>query len=65
LKGKEGQIPAEGSNEVSNHEMIPILLLVMMLQKQFLKSPIDSTGVDAKKAEELYTIYCAICRGSW
>ena len=31
--------------------------------KANLKSPIDSTGVDAKKAEELYTIYCAICHG--
>jgi len=27
-------------------------------------SPLDSTAVDLKKAEELYVIYCAICHGT-
>lgn len=27
-------------------------------------SPLDSTAVDMKKAEELYVIYCAICHGT-
>jgi mono/diheme cytochrome c family protein len=27
-------------------------------------SPLDSTAVDMKKAEELFTIYCAICHGA-
>jgi hypothetical protein len=39
LKGKEGQIPAEGSNEVLNHE-IPNTTEGYDAQKQFLKSPL-------------------------
>jgi mono/diheme cytochrome c family protein len=32
--------------------------------KLITTSPLDSTAVDMKKAEELFTIYCAICHGA-
>lgn len=32
--------------------------------KLITTSPLDSTAVDMKKAEELFTIYCAICHSS-
>lgn len=32
--------------------------------KLITTSPLDSTSVDMKHAEELYTIYCAICHGT-
>lgn len=62
--GKEGQIPAKGSiprgftpyeyeNTTAGYE----------LAKANLKSPLDSTSVDLAKAEQLYTVYCAICHG--
>jgi len=62
--GKEGQLPAKGSiprgfqpyeypNTPEGYE----------LAKANLKSPLDSTQVDIKKGQELFTIYCAICHG--
>ncbi|MXN92268.1 c-type cytochrome [Flavobacterium sp. Sd200] len=62
--GKEGQLPAKGSvprgftpyeyaNTPADYERA----------KAELKSPLDSTQVDLKKGEELFTIYCAICHG--
>lgn len=62
--GKEGQLPAKGSiprgftpyeyeNSTAGYD----------LAKANLKSPIDSTGFDAPRAEQLFTIYCAICHG--
>jgi len=64
VNGKEGQLPAKGSiprgfvpyeypNTPEGYE----------LAKANLKSPLDSTQVDLKKGEELFTIYCAICHG--
>ena len=64
LKGKEGQIPAEGSIKRGFEPYeYPNTTAGYDAAKANLKSPLDSTGVDAKKAEELYTIYCAICHG--
>ena len=62
--GKEGQLPAKGSvprgfepyeypNTTEGYEMA----------KANLKSPLDTTQVDLARAEQLYTIYCAICHG--
>lgn len=62
--GKEGQIPAKGSikrgftpyeyaNSTEGYN----------LAKANLKSPLDSTTVDAPAGEQLYTVYCAICHG--
>jgi mono/diheme cytochrome c family protein len=63
-KGKEGQLPANGSIkrgfEVYEY---PNTSEGYEAAKASLKSPLDSTAVDMKKAEELYTIYCAICHG--
>ncbi len=50
---KRGFEPYEYPNSTEGYEMA----------KANLKSPLDSTQVDMKKAEELYTIYCAICHG--
>lgn len=62
--GKEGQLPAKGSiprgftpyeyeNTTEGYE----------LAKANLKSPLDSTSIDMERAEQLFTIYCAICHG--
>ena len=62
--GKEGQLPAKGSiprgftpyeyeNSTAGYE----------LAKANLKSPLDSATVDMARAEQLFTIYCAICHG--
>ena len=61
--GKEGQLPAKGSiprgftpyqlpNTPEGYE-----------QSKTNLSPLDSTQVDLKKGQELFTIYCAICHG--
>ena len=64
LKGKEGQLPAEGSIKRGfvPYE-IPNTTEGYDFSKTITTSPLDSKGVDMKKAEELYGIYCAICHG--
>ena len=65
LKGKVGQLPPSGAikrgfvpyeypNTTAGYEAA----------KANLKSPLDSTQVDMKKAQELFEIYCAICHGT-
>jgi len=66
LKGKEGQIPANGSIKRGfvpyEYPNTPEALVAVKAAN--IKSPLDSTKVDLKKAEELYVIYCAICHGA-
>jgi len=64
LKGKEGQIPAEGSIKRGfvPYE-IPNTTEGYDFSKTITTSPLDGIAVDMKKAEELYGIYCAICHG--
>ncbi|WP_294819751.1 cytochrome c [uncultured Flavobacterium sp.] len=61
--GKEGQMPAKGSiprgftpyefpNTTEGYEA-----------SKANPSPLDSLGYDAPRAEQLFTIYCAICHG--
>jgi mono/diheme cytochrome c family protein len=65
-KGKEGQIPADGAIKRGfvPYEVPNTPEALAMLKATNPKSPLDSTQVDMKKAEELYGIYCAICHGS-
>ena len=64
LKGKEGQLPVEGSIKRGfvPYE-IPNTTEGYNFSKTITKSPLDSTAVDMKKAEELFVVYCAICHG--
>jgi mono/diheme cytochrome c family protein len=64
LKGKEGQLPAEGSIKRGfvPYE-IPNTTEGYDFSKTITTSPLDGKEVDMKKAEELYGIYCAICHG--
>jgi mono/diheme cytochrome c family protein len=64
LKGKEGQIPAEGSIKRGfvPYE-IPNTPEGLLLAKTSLKSPLDSLSLNAEKGKELFNIYCAICHG--
>jgi hypothetical protein len=64
-KGKEGQIPPVGTirRGFVPYE-IPNTNEGYNFSKTILKSPLDSTAVDMKKAEELFVIYCAICHGT-
>lgn len=64
LKGKEGQLPAEGSIKRGfvPYE-IPNTTEGYDFSKTITTSPLDAKEVDMKKAEELYGIYCAICHG--
>lgn len=65
LKGKEGQLPAEGSIKRGFVPYgIPNTTEGYNFSKTITTSPLDSTAVDMKKAEELYGIYCAICHGT-
>ena len=64
LKGKEGQLPAEGSiKRVFVPYEIPNTTEGYDFSKTITTSPLDGKAVDMKKAEELYGIYCAICHG--
>ena len=65
LKGKVGQLPPAGSIKRGfvPYE-IPNTTEGYNFSKTIVKSPLDSTVVDMKKAEELYGIYCAICHGT-
>ena len=64
LKGKEGQLPAEGSIKRGfvPYE-IPNTTEGYDFSKTITTSPLDGKAVDMKNAEELYGIYCAICHG--
>jgi mono/diheme cytochrome c family protein len=64
LKGKVGQLPPAGSIKRGfvPYE-IPNTTEGYNFSKTITKSPLDSTAVDLKKAEELFVIYCAICHG--
>ena len=64
LRGKEGQLPAEGSIKRGfvPYE-IPNTTEGYQLAKTTLKSPLDSISSDSEKGKELYNIYCAICHG--
>ena len=64
-KGKEGQVPAEGSIKRGfvPYEYPDTPEALATIKAINPKSPLDSTQVDMKKAEELYGIYCAICHG--
>ena len=64
-KGKEGQIPPVGTirRGFVPYE-IPNTNEGYNFSKTILKSQLDSTAVDMKKAEELFVIYCAICHGT-
>lgn len=64
LKGKEGQLPAEGSIKRGfvPYE-IPNTTEGYDFSKTITTSPLEGKAVDMKKAEELYGIYCAICHG--
>jgi len=65
LKGKEGQLPAEGSIKRGFVPYgIPNTTEGYNFSKTITTSPLDGTAVDMKKAEELYGIYCAICHGT-
>jgi cytochrome c553 len=64
LKGKEGQLPAEGSIKRGFVPYgIPNTTEGYDFSKTITTSPLDGIAVDMKKAEELYGIYCAICHG--
>ena len=64
IKGKEGQLPAEGSIKRGfvPYE-IPNTTEGYDFSKTITTSSLDGKEVDIKKAEELYGIYCAICHG--
>jgi mono/diheme cytochrome c family protein len=65
LKGKEGQLPPAGSIKRGFVPYdIPNTTEGYNFSKTILKSPLDSTAVDMKHAEELYVIYCGICHGA-
>lgn len=66
LKGKEGQLPADGSIKRGfvpyEYPNTPEALVAVKAAN--LKSPLDSTQVDMKKSQALYEIYCAVCHGT-
>ena len=65
LKGQEAQLPASGSIKRGFVPYgIPNTTEGYNFSKTIVKSPLDSTVVDMKKAGELYEIYCAICHGT-
>ncbi len=65
LKGKTGQLPANGSIKRGfvPYE-IPNTTEGYNASKLITNSPLDSTTVDMVKAQELFEIYCAICHGT-
>ncbi|WP_395044243.1 c-type cytochrome [Flavobacterium sp.] len=65
LNGKEGQLPANGSIKRGFVPYdLPNTTEAYNSSKLITNSPLDSSTVDMKKAEELFTIYCAICHGT-
>jgi len=65
LHGKVGQLPPVGTIKRGfvPYE-IPNTTEGYNFSKTIVKSPLDSTVVDMKKAGELFDIYCAICHGT-
>jgi mono/diheme cytochrome c family protein len=63
--GKEGLLPPAGTIKRGfvPYEL-PNTTEGYNASKLITTSPLDSTAVDMKKAEELFTIYCAICHGA-
>ena len=65
LKGKVGQLPPAGTIKRGFVPYdIPNTTAGYNFSKTITKSPLDSTVVDMKKAQELFEIYCAICHGN-
>lgn len=65
LKGVEAQLPAAGSVKRGFVPYdLPNTTEGYNASKLVTNSPLDSTSVDIKKAEELYNVYCAICHGT-
>ena len=65
LKGKEGQLPPAGTIKRGFTPYdLPNTTEGYNASKLITNSPLDSTAVDMKKAEELFNIYCAICHGT-
>jgi mono/diheme cytochrome c family protein len=66
LKGKEGQLPVEGTiNRGSVPYDYPNTTAGYDAAKANSKSPIDTlSSKDNDKAKELFEIYCAICHGN-
>jgi mono/diheme cytochrome c family protein len=66
LKGKEGQLPPDGAIKrgFQPYEYPNTPEALIAVKAANLKSPLDSTQVDMKKAQELFDIYCAICHGT-
>lgn len=65
LKGQEGQLPPNGAIKRGFVPYdIPDTTEGYIASKSITSSPLDSTAVDMKKAEELFIIYCAICHGT-
>jgi mono/diheme cytochrome c family protein len=63
--GKEGQLPPAGSIKRGFVPYnLPNTTEGYNTSKLITTSPLDSTSVDMKKAEELYGIYCSICHGT-
>ncbi len=65
LHGKEGQLPPDGAIKRGfvPYEY-PNTTDGYNAAKANLKSPLDPTKMDVKKAQELFEIYCAICHGN-
>jgi cytochrome c553 len=65
LKGKEGQLPAEGSIKRGfvPYE-IPNTTEGYQLAKTTLKPPLDSISSNLENEKKLFDIYCAICHGN-
>ncbi len=66
LKGKEGQLPAVGSIKRGYvpYEYADTPESFAAVKAANLKSPLDPSKIDMKKAEEFYVIYCGICHGA-
>ncbi|WP_395061431.1 c-type cytochrome [Flavobacterium sp.] len=64
--GKEGQLPPVGTIKRGYvpYEYANTPESYVAVKAANLKSPIDPTKADMKKAQELFEIYCAICHGN-
>lgn len=62
--GQEAQLPPNGTlKRGAEIYDLPNTTAGYDASKLVVTSPLDSTQVDMKKAEELYNVYCAICHG--
>jgi mono/diheme cytochrome c family protein len=66
LQGKEGQLPPVGTIKRGYvpYEYPNTPEAFAAVKAANLKSPLDSSKIDMKKAEDLFNIYCAICHGT-